>query len=109
MVGEDTGEDFHYRSVIGKLDFLKKSTRIDTSCSGHQCAQFSENAKKSHASAVMNIGCYLKGTRDKGLILKPDKLSSFECWVDSDFARNWRPQDAPHDSMTSKSRAGWVI
>ena len=57
----------------------------------------------------MNIGCYLKGTRDKGLILKPDSLSSFECWGDSDFTGNWRPQDAPHDSMTSKSRAGWVI
>ena len=50
---------------------------------------------KSHASEVKSIGCYLKGTRDKGLILKPDKLSSFECWVDSDFA--------------SISRAGWVI
>ena len=64
---------------------------------------------KSHASAAKNIGCYLKGTRDKGLILKPDKLSSFECWIDCDFAGNWRPQDAPYDSMTSKSRAGWVI
>ena len=98
--GEDMGEDFHYRSVIGKLKFLEKSTRIYISYSVHQCTQFSENPKKSHASAVKNIGHHLKGTRDKGLILKPDKLSSFECWVDSDFARNWRPQDAPDDSMT---------
>ena len=89
------GEDFHYRSVIGKLNFWEKSTRIDISYSVHQCAQFSENPIKSHASEVKSIGCYLKGTRDKGLILKPDKLSSFECWVDSDFA--------------SISRAGWVI
>ena len=63
----------------------------------------------SHASVVKNIGHYLKGIRDKGLILKPDTLSSFECGVDSDFAGNWRPQDALYDSMTSKSRAGWVI
>ena len=34
----------------------------------------------------------------------PDKLSSFECWVDSDFAGNWKPQDAPHDSMMWASK-----
>ena len=61
---------------------------------------------KSHASAVKNIGHYLKVNRDKGLILKPDTQSSFECHVDSDFTGNWRAQDAPYDSMTSKSRAG---
>ena len=83
--GEDMGEAFQYRSVIGKLNFLEKSTRIDISYSVHQCAHFSENPKKSHPSGVKNIGCYLKGTRDKGLILKPDRLSSFECWVDSDL------------------------
>ena len=33
--GEDMGEDFH---VIGKLNFLEKSTRIDISYSVHQCA-----------------------------------------------------------------------
>ena len=60
--GEDMGEDFHYRSVIGNLNFLEKSTRIDISYSVHQCAHFSENPKKSHASTVKNIGCYLKGT-----------------------------------------------
>ena len=68
------GEDFHYRSVIGKLNFLEKSSRIDISYSVHQCAHFSENPKKSHASAVQNIGHYLKGTQDKELTLKPDKL-----------------------------------
>ena len=41
--GEDMGEDFRYRSVIGKVNFLEKSTRIDISCSVHQCTQFSEN------------------------------------------------------------------
>ena len=107
--GEDMGEASHCRSVIGKLNFLEKSTRIDISYSVHQCACCSDNPKKSHSSAVKNVGSYLKGTRDKGLILMPDKLSSFECWVDSDFEGNWRPQDAPHDSMTSKSRAGWAI
>ena len=103
------GNEFHYRSDIGQLNVLEKSSRIDITFSVHQCAHFSENPKKSHASAVKNIGHYLKGTTDKGLILKPDTMSSFECCVDSDFAGNWRAQDDPFDSVTSKSRTGWVI
>ena len=34
--------EFHYHSVIGKLNFLEKSTRLDISVSVHQCARFSE-------------------------------------------------------------------
>ena len=93
--GEDMGDEFHYRSVIGKLNFLEKSTRIDISYSVHQCAHFSENPKKSHASAVKNIGWYLKGTRDKGLILKPYTKSSCECWVDCDFTGNLETTRCP--------------
>ena len=36
--GEDMGEEFHYRSAIGKLNFLEKSTRIDISYRVHQHA-----------------------------------------------------------------------
>ena len=51
--------DFHYRSVIGKLNFLEKSTGSDISISIHQCARFSESPKKSYAEAVKRIGRYL--------------------------------------------------
>ena len=37
--------DFHYRSVIGKLNFLEKSTRPDISVSVRQCARFTEHRK----------------------------------------------------------------
>ena len=50
--GPDMSPDFHYRSVIGKLNFLEKSTWPDISVSIHQCACFSENPKRSHAEAV---------------------------------------------------------
>jgi hypothetical protein len=36
-------EDFHYRSVIGKANFLEKSTRPDVAVAVHQCARFSAN------------------------------------------------------------------
>ena len=57
--GPEMSPDFHYRSVIGKLNFLEKSTRPDISISVHQCARFSEHPKKSHAEAVKRIGRYL--------------------------------------------------
>ena len=100
--------DFHYRSVIGKLNFLEKSTCPDISISVHQCARFSENPKRSHAEAVNRIGCYLLSSRDKGLIICPNQMWQFDCWVDADYAGNWRQCDAHVDPMTSKSRSGWL-
>jgi hypothetical protein len=59
---------FHYRSVIGKLNYLEKSTRPDISYAVHQCAHFSASPKPSHATAVRYIArCW--ETRDRILIL----------------------------------------
>ena len=101
--------EFHYRSVIGKLNFLEKSTRPDISVSVHQCARFSERPKRSHAEAVERIGRCLLATKGKGLLIRPNELKYFECWVDADFSGNWRPQDAHNDPMTAKSRSGWMV
>ena len=87
--GPEMTPDFHYRSVIGKLNFLEKSTRPDISISVHQCTRFSENPKRSHAEAVKRIRRYLLSSIDKGLIIRPDELWHFDCWVDTDFAGNW--------------------
>ena len=54
------------------------------------------------------IGKFL-ATKDKGLIIRPNELRYFECWVDADFSGNWRPQDASNDPMTAKSRSGWLV
>ena len=101
--------EFHYRSVIGKLNFLEKSTRLDISVSVHQCARFSERPKRCHAEAVKRIGRYLLATRDKGLVIRPNELRLFDCWVDADFTGNWLKRDAHVDPMTSKLRSGWLI
>ena len=34
---------------------------------------------------------------------------SFQCWVDTDFSGNWRPEGAQTDPMTAKSHSGWII
>ena len=69
--GKDFDEHWEYRSVIGKLNFLEKSTRPDIAYAVHQCARFAANPKKSHALAVQHIARYLVETKDKGIILRP--------------------------------------
>ena len=101
--------EFNYRSVIGKLNFLEKSTCPDIAYAVHQCARFSVDPKHSHADAVKHIGRYLKGTPHEGITLRPDTQQSFQCRVDADFAGNWEPEGAQHDPMTAKSRSGWII
>ena len=49
----DMNLDFHNCSMIGKLNFLGKSTHPDISISMHQCARFSESPKCSHARMVI--------------------------------------------------------
>ena len=49
---EDHDGHFDYRSVIGKLNYLEKSTRGDIAYCIHQCARFMANPKKSYAQAV---------------------------------------------------------
>jgi hypothetical protein len=100
---------WHYRSIIGKLNFFEKSTRADISYPVHQCTCFMESPKQSHGIAIKRIGRYLLDTRDKGLIIKPDKLHSFIAFVDADFCGNWDKFIAAQDPNTAKSRTGFLI
>jgi Reverse transcriptase (RNA-dependent DNA polymerase) len=97
-----------YRSVIGKLNYLEKSSRPDIAYAVHQCARFCEEPMKEHSQAVKRIGRYLCGTSDKGLTFTP-KDESFEVYADADFAGNWNKEIAEHDTSTAKSRSGYVI
>ena len=102
-------EKWDYRRVIGKLNFLEKSTRPEIAYAVHQCARFANNPRESHANAVKYLCRYLLGTKDEGIILHPDPSKSFEVHVDCDFAGNWVKEDAMNDPSTAKSRTGFVI
>jgi hypothetical protein len=101
-------KSFHYRSVIGKLNFLEKSTRPELAYAVHQCARFCTDPKRSHGEAIKHIGRYLLATKDQGLILKPT-TNTFDCWVDASHAGEWKKQTAADDPDTAKSRTGYVI
>lgn len=104
----DFDGSFNYRSVIGKLNYLEKGSRSDIAYIVHQCARFSSCPKKEHGEAVKWLGRYLKGTKNKGTILRPDRTKGLEVYVDADFAGNWDPNEY-EDCDTARSRHGYYI
>jgi hypothetical protein len=102
-------DDFHYRSVVGKTNFLEKLTRPDIAVATHQCARFSLDPKQSHADALRYIGKYLIGTKDEGIYLDPCHDKLFECWVDADFFRTVREGSSRHASRCNDCQAAHRI
>jgi hypothetical protein len=107
--GEPHDQKWSYRSVIGKLNFLEKSSRPDLAYAVHNAARFSSDPKASHSKAVKRIGRYLLGTKDKGIIMRPDMSRSIEVYADADFCGLFDPETALYDPVTAKSRTGYVI
>ena len=85
-------------------------TRPDIEYAVHQCTRFQLNPTTIHENAVKHIGCYLLGTKDKGIIFKPDLSSKSElnCYVDADFAGNYT-KETGQDPNNVGSRTGCVI
>jgi hypothetical protein len=48
------------------------------------------------------------GTKDKGLIMKPNQ-EGMECWVDAAHASEWNNKTASSDPNTARSRTGYII
>ncbi len=96
-------KSFHYRSVIGKLNFLEKSTCPELAYAVHQCARFCSDPKHSHGEAVKHIGRYLLSTREQGIFLRP-KQDTFDCWVNASHTGEWKKETASDDEDTAKSR-----
>ena len=106
---EDHDGSYNYRSALGMLMYLGNNTRPECAYAINACAQYSISPKKPHADAVRRICRYLKGTANKGIIIKPDDDSfTLDCHCDADFAGNWNLEDS-EDPHAAKSRAGYLI
>ena len=105
---QDFDRSFHYRSVIGKLNYLEKCTRPDIAYAAHQCARFTENPKVEHGKAVRWLVRYLAGTMDKGIIMTPKHDKDLQMFVDADFSGNWNKAESI-DRDTARSRHGYVV
>jgi hypothetical protein len=97
-----------YRSIIGNLNYLEKSTRPDIAYAVHQCARYSSCPKYEHGKAVKEIGRYLLATKDKGIEVTPTN-ESVEDFADAVFSGNWNHDTASEDRDTARSRTGFLI
>ena len=80
---------WNYRAAVGMLNYLQASTRPDISMAVHQCARFCVDPKITHERAIMRIGKYLLGSKDRGVKFSLDSSRGLECYVDADFAGSW--------------------
>ena len=55
-----------------------------------------------------HIGRYIKGTRDKGIIMKPSMKLQIDCYVDSDFASLWNHEKST-DPTSVKIRSEFLF
>ena len=90
------------------LMYLTSNSRPDIQYAIHQCAHFTHNPRASHEQAVLRICRYLKGTKDKGLVFKPNQELALDCYVDADFADLWKAEKE-EDPVCVKLRTGYVL
>ena len=101
-------ETFNYWSVLGKILYVSSNTRCEITLANHQCARFSIDPRSPHGVALRQIGRYHLGSRKKGMIIKPTKDLTLDCYADADFAGLFSTSD-PDDPKSVKSRSGYVI
>ena len=90
------------------LLYVVNNTCPDITFAVSQVAGFTTAPKVSHAKAIKTIVRYLAGTRDKGILVKPNGTYELETWVDADFA-GLHGREHPDDRNSVKSRLGYII
>ncbi len=61
-----------------------------------------------HFLAVKQIGCYLLGTWDRGMIIHPTNKNHLGAYIDSDFAGSWS-KETSHLRHSALSCTSYVI
>lgn len=104
----DAHDQFNYAAVVGMLLYLSGHSRPDIAFAVHECARYTFAPKRKHELALIRIGRYLKGTADKGLIMRPSTTPCIDCYPDADFAGLYGHEDS-QDPHCARSRTGYVI
>ena len=90
------------------LLYLSTNTCPDISFTASQVASFNHNPKQSHETALKMILWYLKGTANKGMIIKPSGKLTLEMWCDADYAGLYN-QDLDTSATAAKSHGTFLI
>jgi hypothetical protein len=89
--GRARQESWNYPSVIGQLNHLAQNSRPAISFAVHQCSRFSREHKALYEKALTRIIYYLQCTREKPLILKPNKKKFTGCILRQRFCWSMAP------------------
>jgi hypothetical protein len=106
--GAKACEKWSYASVVGMMMYLSSNSRPDIAFAVHQAARFTHNPRHSHEQALKRVARYLKGTRTRGMIIRPSRNLRLDLYADADFAGLWNAED-PHDPHCVRSRTGYVL
>ncbi len=98
----------NYASVIGMLLYLTGRSHLDCAFATNQCACYTFALTQKHECALIQIGHYLKGTLDKGLILSPSNTLHIDCYPGADFVGLWKYEDS-QDPHYVCSWTGYII
>ncbi|KAL7475748.1 hypothetical protein ACHAW6_006117 [Cyclotella cf. meneghiniana] len=99
---------FNYAAVDGMLLYLSGNSRPDIAFAVHQCARYTFQPTQRHELALIQIGRYLIGTTDQGLIMKPSSTPQVDCYPDADFSGLYGHK-YPQDPHCACSCIGYVI
>ena len=97
-----------HASVIGIMLYLESNTRADISFSVYQCDQFTHNTKAFHGTGMESLCRYLKGTKNKGMVLNPYNKMVVDFCSDAYFAGLWGYENTP-DPICARNRTGSVV
>lgn len=100
--------DWNCASIVGMLLCVSNDTRPDITFAVSQVARFTAQPRLSHARAIKTIVRYLAGTKDKGIVVKPDGTFDLKCWVNADFAGLYG-REAYLNPKSVKYRYGCII
>ena len=87
--GDPFNETWNYPAVVGILMYLAINSRPDIAYSINQYPKCTHEPNDSHDVAVKYALRYLKGTKDKGMIIAPSNTCNVDCYVDADFGGLW--------------------
>jgi len=105
--GDQCQETWSYASVVGMMMYLSSNSRPDIAFAVHQAARFTHCPRRSHEQALKRIGRYLKGTRERGMVIRPTGDLTLDMFADADFAGLWNVEDAT-DPTCVRSRTGYI-
>jgi hypothetical protein len=95
--------------MIGKLNYLEKSTQPDILFVFHQLAKYFTAQKAFHGVTFKHLGRYLLGMRNNCIILRTTTPMEFTCYVDVDFCGTWGKKHSENDYDTSHLQSGIFV